>query len=136
MPGFFFLHLLATGRAAFWGRKDWALEHKHATFNRLLQSLRAPDFVNVAFGVHDIRRRRRIGSKARFRQSFNTVQQKASRTSSRRVCRYCPSTSSLKNPAEVPSTHDRNRAGIACLRPVRARCHRAALPMRQSSSTA
>ncbi|MGY0505421.1 VirB4 family type IV secretion/conjugal transfer ATPase [Luteimonas sp. e5] len=55
----------------FVGREEWELEHKHATFNRLLQTLRAPDFVNVAFWVHDIRRRRTIGDGGRFAQPFN-----------------------------------------------------------------
>ncbi|RMH90989.1 VirB4 family type IV secretion/conjugal transfer ATPase [Lysobacter pythonis] len=55
----------------FVGREEWELEHKHSTFNRLLQTLRAPDFVNVAFWVHDVRRRRRIGGGGRFRQAFN-----------------------------------------------------------------
>jgi type IV secretion system protein VirB4 len=36
-----------------------------------LQTLRAPDFANLAFWVHDIRRRRGIGSSARFGQLFN-----------------------------------------------------------------
>ncbi|MDO5610335.1 MAG: VirB4 family type IV secretion/conjugal transfer ATPase, partial [Pseudomonadota bacterium] len=53
----------------FVGREEWELEHKHATFNRLLQTLRAPDFVNVAFWVHDIRRRVKGGD--RFAQAFN-----------------------------------------------------------------
>jgi type IV secretion system protein VirB4 len=55
----------------FVGREEWELEHRHNTFNRLLQTLRAPDFVNVAFWVHDIRRRRRIGSKPKFTHRFN-----------------------------------------------------------------
>lgn len=55
----------------FVGREEWELEHKHATFNRLLQTLRAPDFVNVAFWVHDVRRRRRTGGGGKFRQAFN-----------------------------------------------------------------
>ena len=55
----------------FVGREEWELEHRHATFNRLLQSLRAPDFTNVAFWVHDVRRRRRVDGAATFRQSFN-----------------------------------------------------------------
>jgi type IV secretion system protein VirB4 len=55
----------------FVGREEWELEHRHNTFNRLLQTLRAPDFVNVAFWVHDIRRRRRIGSKPKFSHRFN-----------------------------------------------------------------
>ena len=48
------------GGLPFVGREDWDLEHRHATFNRMLQTLRAPDFANVAFWTHDIRRRRRI----------------------------------------------------------------------------
>ncbi len=55
----------------FVGREEWELEHRHNTFNRLLQTLRAPDFVNVAFWVHDIRRRRRISSKPKFSHRFN-----------------------------------------------------------------
>ena len=35
----------------FVGREEWEIEHRHNTFNRLLQTLRAPDFVNVAFWV-------------------------------------------------------------------------------------
>src|SRR5690606_24322189 len=48
------------GGLPFVGRDGADLEHRHATFNRLLQTLRAPDFANVAFWTHDIRRRRRI----------------------------------------------------------------------------
>jgi type IV secretion system protein VirB4 len=55
----------------FVGREEWDLEHRHNTFNRMLQTLRAPDFVNVAFWVHDVRRRRRIKQQSRFRQRFN-----------------------------------------------------------------
>ena len=55
----------------FVGREEWELEHRHNTFNRLLQTLRAPDFVNVAFWVHDIRRRRRIKDSPRFTHTFN-----------------------------------------------------------------
>jgi type IV secretion system protein VirB4 len=55
----------------FVGREEWDLEHRHATFNRMLQTLRAPDFVNVAFWTHDVRRRRRIADHARFAQQFN-----------------------------------------------------------------
>lgn len=55
----------------FVGREDWDLEHKHNTFNRLLQTLRAPDFVNVAFWVHDVRRKRRLKSQSSFQQRFN-----------------------------------------------------------------
>ncbi len=55
----------------FVGREEWELEHRHNTFNRMLQTLRAPDFVNVAFWVHDIRRRRRITDRPKFEQEFN-----------------------------------------------------------------
>ncbi len=55
----------------FVGREEWELEHRHNTFNRLLQTLRAPDFVNVAFWVHDIRRRRQVKGRPSFRQRFN-----------------------------------------------------------------
>jgi type IV secretion system protein VirB4 len=55
----------------FVGREEWDLEHRHNTFNRMLQTLRAPDFVNVAFWVHDLRRRGRIEAHGRFAQSFN-----------------------------------------------------------------
>ena len=55
----------------FVGREEWELEHKHNTFNRLLQTLRAPDYVNVAFWVHDIRRRRKIDTHNQFAESFN-----------------------------------------------------------------
>ena len=55
----------------FVGREEWELEHRHNTFNRMLQTLRAPDFVNLAFWVHDVRRRHRIKNNSRFRQAFN-----------------------------------------------------------------
>jgi type IV secretion system protein VirB4 len=59
------------GGLPFVGREQWDIEHRHNTFNRMLQTLRAPDFVNLAFWVHDVRRRRRIGGKAKFDQAFN-----------------------------------------------------------------
>lgn len=59
------------GGLPFVGRDEFELEQRHNTFNRLLQTLRAPDFANVAFWVHDVRRRRRIGNASRFKQSFN-----------------------------------------------------------------
>ncbi|MDR6991639.1 VirB4 family type IV secretion/conjugal transfer ATPase [Luteimonas sp. 3794] len=59
------------GGLPFVGRETWELEHRHATFNRMLQTLRAPDFVNVAFWVHDVRRRGRIDMRADFTQPFN-----------------------------------------------------------------
>jgi type IV secretion system protein VirB4 len=55
----------------FVGREEWDLEHRHNTFNRMLQTFRAPDFVNVAFWVHDVRRRRRLKDHSRFDQAFN-----------------------------------------------------------------
>lgn len=55
----------------FVGREEWELEHRHNTFNRMLQTLRAPDFVNVAFWVHDLRRRRAITDASRFEHTFN-----------------------------------------------------------------
>jgi type IV secretion system protein VirB4 len=55
----------------FVGREEWEIEHRHNTFNRMLQTLRAPDYVNVAFWVHDVRRRRQISSNDSFAQTFN-----------------------------------------------------------------
>jgi len=37
----------------------------------LLQTLRAPDYVNVAFWVHDIRRHRSINLNSHFQETFN-----------------------------------------------------------------
>ena len=59
------------GGLPFVGREEWELEHRHNTFNRMLQTLRAPDFANLAFWVHDIRRRRRITQTNSFDQTFN-----------------------------------------------------------------
>jgi type IV secretion system protein VirB4 len=59
------------GGLPFVGRDEWDIEHRHNTFNRLLQTLRAPDYVNLAFWVHDVRRRRRVTSTDRFAQDFN-----------------------------------------------------------------
>ena len=59
------------GGLPFVGREEWEIEHRHNTFNRMLQTLRAPDFVNVAFWVHDVRRRRSISTEGRFDQAFN-----------------------------------------------------------------
>ncbi len=59
------------GGLPFVGREEWDIEHRHNTFNRMLQTLRAPDFVNLAFWVHDVRRKRRIHDKSRFEHSFN-----------------------------------------------------------------
>jgi type IV secretion system protein VirB4 len=55
----------------FVGREDWELEHRHKTFNNLLQSLRAPDFENIAFWSHDVRRRRPIKTDGRFPHRFS-----------------------------------------------------------------
>ncbi|SFR90104.1 type IV secretion system protein VirB4 [Dyella sp. OK004] len=55
----------------FVGREEWELEHRHNSFNRMLQTLRAPDFTNVAFWVHDVRRRRRLTDSSKFGQAFN-----------------------------------------------------------------
>ncbi|MGN2246187.1 VirB4 family type IV secretion/conjugal transfer ATPase [Frateuria sp. GZRR35] len=66
-----FVMVWRLGGLPFVGREEWELEHRHTTFNRMLQTLRAPDFVNVAFWVHDVRRRRRIADCARFAQPFN-----------------------------------------------------------------
>ncbi|HEY5970495.1 MAG TPA: VirB4 family type IV secretion/conjugal transfer ATPase, partial [Pseudoxanthomonas sp.] len=59
------------GGLPFVGREEWEIEHRHNTFNRMLQTLRAPDFVNVAFWVHDVRRRRNIKTQSDFDQVFN-----------------------------------------------------------------
>ncbi|MDR1076567.1 MAG: VirB4 family type IV secretion/conjugal transfer ATPase [Xanthomonadaceae bacterium] len=59
------------GGLPFVGREEWEIEHRHNTFNRMLQTLRAPDFENVAFWVHDVRRRRRLADHSKFRQVFN-----------------------------------------------------------------
>ena len=59
------------GGLPFVGREEWDIEHRHNTFNRMLQTLRAPDFVNLAFWVHDVRRKRRITNRSHFDQAFN-----------------------------------------------------------------
>lgn len=59
------------GGLPFVGREEWEIEHRHNTFNRMLQTLRAPDFANLAFWVHDVRRRRRIRTQSTFDQPFN-----------------------------------------------------------------
>jgi type IV secretion system protein VirB4 len=59
------------GGLPFVGRDEWDIEHRHGTFNRLLQTLRAPDFANLAFWAHDVRRRKRIRTSGEFDQSFN-----------------------------------------------------------------
>lgn len=66
-----FLLVWRLGGLPFVGREEWEIEHRHNVFNRMLQTLRAPDFVNVAFWVHDVRRRGRISSQSRFDQAFN-----------------------------------------------------------------
>lgn len=59
------------GGLPFVGRDEWEIEHRHNTFNRMLQTLRAPDFANLAFWVHDVRRKRRISGRSKFGQAFN-----------------------------------------------------------------
>jgi type IV secretion system protein VirB4 len=71
MTGGDYLLTWRLGGLPFVGREEWEIEHRHNTFNRMLQTLRAPDFVNVAFWVHDIRRRRRLSDHSRFKQAFN-----------------------------------------------------------------
>jgi type IV secretion system protein VirB4 len=66
-----FLLTWRLGGLPFVGREEWEIEHRHNVFNRMLQTLRAPDYVNVAFWVHDVRRRRSITSDDRFAQPFN-----------------------------------------------------------------
>lgn len=66
-----FVMVWRLGGLPFVGRDEWELEHRHNTFNRMLQTLRAPDFVNVAFWVHDVRRRRRLKDNSKFDQAFN-----------------------------------------------------------------
>lgn len=55
----------------FVGREEWDLDHRHRVFNRLLQSLRAPDNVNVAFWTHDIRTRGGPTQAGSYRHAFN-----------------------------------------------------------------
>ncbi|RYZ70312.1 MAG: VirB4 family type IV secretion/conjugal transfer ATPase, partial [Lysobacteraceae bacterium] len=59
------------GGLPFVGRDEWEIEHRHNTFNRMLQTLRAPDFANLAFWVHDVRRKRRISNRSKYGQTFN-----------------------------------------------------------------
>jgi type IV secretion system protein VirB4 len=66
-----YLMVWRLGGLPFVGREEWDIEHRHNTFNRMLQTLRAPDFANLAFWVHDVRRRRRISSDSTFGQPFN-----------------------------------------------------------------
>src|SRR3546814_18786527 len=65
-----YLMVWRLGGPPFVGRDEWEIEHRHNTFNRLLQTLRAPDFVNVAFWVHAIRPNRQIRTRHNFRQAF------------------------------------------------------------------
>lgn len=66
-----FLMVWHLGGLPFVGREEWDIEHRHNTFNRMLQTLRAPDFTNVAFWAHDIRRRRRVDVRPNYRHRFN-----------------------------------------------------------------
>lgn len=55
----------------FVGREAWELEHRHTTFNRLLQSLRAPDYPNISFWIHDIRRKSQVKISRGNQSGFN-----------------------------------------------------------------
>jgi type IV secretion system protein VirB4 len=55
----------------FVGRDEWEIEHKHANFNRLVQSLRAPAYTNLSYWIHDVRRNKKIKLPARFAHQFN-----------------------------------------------------------------
>src|ERR1700755_2031911 len=66
-----FLLVWRLGGLPFVGREEWEIEHRHNSFNRMLQTLRAPDFVNVAFWIHDIRRRRKLKDSSKFEHDFN-----------------------------------------------------------------
>ncbi|WP_242108048.1 VirB4 family type IV secretion/conjugal transfer ATPase [Luteimonas aquatica] len=66
-----FLMVWRLGGLPFVGREEWEIEHRHNTFNRMLQTLRAPDYVNVAFWVHDVRRRGRVNDQPKFEHQFN-----------------------------------------------------------------
>lgn len=66
-----FLMTWRLGGLPFVGREEWDIEHRHNTLNRMLQTLRAPDFVNVAFWVHDVRRLGRVKDHSQFDQRFN-----------------------------------------------------------------
>jgi type IV secretion system protein VirB4 len=55
----------------FVGKQDEDLEHKHNTFNKLIQVIRAPDYSNVSYWVHDVRRRRDINLEGKFKSNFN-----------------------------------------------------------------
>ena len=55
----------------FLGREDWELDARHATFNRMLQTLRAPDYTNISYWVHDVRRRRAMTFDGKFVNQFN-----------------------------------------------------------------
>ncbi|MDV3468445.1 VirB4 family type IV secretion/conjugal transfer ATPase [Stenotrophomonas sp. C3(2023)] len=55
----------------FVGRDDADLSRRHNSFNHLLQTLRAPDFVNVAFWLHDIRSQCQLRDESSFAHAFN-----------------------------------------------------------------
>jgi type IV secretion system protein VirB4 len=56
----------------FVGRNPEELSQKHSTFNKLLQTIRAPDYVNVAFWSHDLRRQIDVTLQSTFKTAFNT----------------------------------------------------------------
>ncbi len=91
-----FLLAWRLGGLPFVGREEWDLEHRHNTFNRMLQTLRAPDFVNVAFWVHDVRRRRQATDHSHFQQAFNQHMSDAY------LCRACLHKSSCRTSSASP----------------------------------
>jgi len=58
---------------SFVGRDAASVAQVHGAFNRLLQSMRAPDFVNVAFWVHDIRRTCDTSLSSGFSRAFDQM---------------------------------------------------------------
>lgn len=55
----------------FVGRNPEDLSQKHTAFNKLLQTIRAPDYVNVAFWSHDVRRKTDVMLDSHFKTVFN-----------------------------------------------------------------
>ena len=57
----------------FVGREPQDLAHKHHTFNKLLQTLRAPDYTHVAYWTHDIRRHKPLELPGQYPARFNQL---------------------------------------------------------------
>ncbi|MFN9707602.1 MAG: hypothetical protein ACK542_00440, partial [Burkholderiales bacterium] len=57
----------------FLGREPQELEHKHNNFNKLLQTLRAPDYTNFSYWAHDIRRKRNVLTHKNYTGKFNQL---------------------------------------------------------------